>query len=171
MRTAEDWIRALNLRKHPEGGWFRETYRAAGRIPAAVLAGRFPGARPFATAIYFLLTARDRSVFHRLKSDEIWHFYADGSLTLHVLAPRGGYRRIRLGTSARGHVRGRATPQAVVPAGCWMAAEAAPRGFALVGCTVAPGFDFADFELGRRAALCRRFPRHRALIRRLTPSR
>lgn len=165
MLTAGDYIRALDLRPHPEGGWYRETYRSAEAIPGEALPGRFCGDRPFATAIYFLLTSDTFSALHRIRSDELWHFYAGGSLTVHVIEPSGECRALRLGPAVE---RGGAF-QAVVPAGCWFGATVdEPGGFALVGCTVAPGFDFSDFEMGDRAELLLRFPAQRALIERLT---
>ena len=165
MPTAEDYVRTLDLQPHPEGGWFRETYRATETIPQSGLPPRFSGARSFATAIYFLLGADTFSALHRIRSDELWHFYAGSPLAIHCLDPDGALRILRLGPDpARGE-----TFQAAVPAGCWFGAEVAePGGFSLVGCTVAPGFDFDDFELGRRGELCRRYPAHRALIERLT---
>ena len=168
MKPPDHYIQSLHLEPHPEGGWYRETYRAAETIPRAGLPARFSGARPLATAIYFLLTADTFSALHRIRSDELWHFHAGGALTLHLVEPEGAYRRLRLGPDlAAGE-----SFQATVPAGCWFGAEvAAPGGFALVGCTVAPGFDFADFELGERAELLRRYPAHRALVERLTRSR
>ncbi|MCE9615450.1 MAG: HAD-IIA family hydrolase [Lentisphaerae bacterium] len=159
--AAGRWIRELQLDRHPEGGYFRETYRAAESIPASALPGRYGGTRSFATSIHFLLEGRDFSAFHRLQSDEVWHFHAGDGLRLHLIAPDGAYQEIRLGLDA--HL------QAVVPATCWVAAEpVSPAAYALVGCTVAPGFTFTDFELGRRADLHQRFPVHFALIDRLT---
>ncbi len=165
MKNPEDYIRTLNLHPHPEGGWYRETYRAAEDIPRAGLPVRYCGERPFATAIYFLLTSETFSALHRIKSDEQWHFYAGSALTVHVIDPDGRYRALHLGPDLE---RGE-TFQAVVPAGCWFGASVdAPQGFALVGCTVAPGFDFSDFEMGVRGDLVERYPRHRALIERLS---
>ena len=163
--TAHDFIRNLNLIRHPEGGWFRETYRSAEEMPVASLPERFPGSRSIATAIYFLLEAADCSALHRIKSDEIWHFYAGSALTVHMITPLGEHRSFTLGADvAAGQVF-----QAVVPAGCWFGAEVADAGaYALVGCTVAPGFDFADFEMGTREALLTAFPAHAAVICRLT---
>jgi len=165
VSAARRWIAALGLAPHPEGGFYRETYRAAGRIGKAGLPARYGGPRAYATLIYFLLRRGDVSRLHRLRSDEIWHFYAGGRLTLHLIDPRGRYRRIRLGPNpGRGE-----RFQAVVPAGTWFGATVdAPAAYALVGCTVAPGFEFADFELGGRAGLLRRFPAHRRIIERLT---
>lgn len=163
--SAAELIQALELQPHPEGGWYRETYRAAEILPPSGLPARFDGPRAVATAIYFLLTADSFSALHRIRSDELWHFYAGSTLSLHLLTPAGEHRLLNLGADvARGE-----TFQAAVPAGCWFGAEVTePGGFALVGCTVAPGFDFADFELGERAALFSSFPAHRALIARLT---
>lgn len=163
--TAAEWIAALDLAPHPEGGWFRETYRAAERIAAPHLPSRFGGPRAFSTAIYFLLEQGQVSALHRIASDEVWHFYAGGPLALFVLRPAGALEEHRLGLDvARGE-----RPQAVVPAGAWYGAEVVPGGaYTLLGGTVAPGFDFADFELGRRDDLVARFPDHRALVERLT---
>jgi len=167
MPTAAAYIDALNLQPHPEGGWYRESYRAAEAVPQNALPERFAGPRSFATAIYFLLTSDSFSALHRIQSDELWHFYAGNSLTVHLLETDGSYRALRLGA----RVAAGESFQALVPAGCWFGATvAAPDGFALVGCTVAPGFDFADFELGRRAELIRRYPAQQKLIEQLTRS-
>jgi len=158
------WIERLGLAPHPEGGWFRETYRAALRLPAAALEG-YGGARAASTAIYFLLEGDQTSAFHRLRSDEVWHHHAGSSLTLHLLEEGLGYRSLHLGGAARGET----WPQAVVPGGVWFGATVdAADGYALVGCTVAPGFDFADFEMARREELLDRFPQHRGIVERLT---
>jgi predicted cupin superfamily sugar epimerase len=165
VSDAAFWIERLDLRPHPEGGYFRETYRAAESVPAAALPERFRGPRAFSTAVYFLLTDDAFSAFHRLRSDELWHFYAGDPVTLVILDAAGDLTTASLG---RGAVGGQ-SPQVAIPAGSWFAAEvASPGTFALVGCTVAPGFDFADFELGERAALLARYPRHRGVIERLT---
>jgi hypothetical protein len=162
MATADDWIERLRLERHPEGGWFRETYRCAETMPATALPSRFAVAHPLCTAIHFLLRRPEFSAFHRLKADEVWHFYDGGPLTLHAIAPDGTVAQMTLGPGSF---------QAVVPAGHWFGAaldHASPRDFALVGCTVAPGFIFEDFELANRAHLLAQFPRHRSLIERLT---
>ena len=163
--NAKQWIAALDLKPHPEGGFFRESYRSAETIPAAALPPRFNGSRAFSTAIYFLLEHPQFSAFHRIASDEIWHFYAGGTLCLHVITPQGADAAVRMGCNpGSGEV-----VQAVVEAGCWFAAELEkPDTFALVGCTVAPGFDFADFQMAARSDLCRLFPMHRDIIERLT---
>ncbi len=163
-RDAEHWIRALRLEPHPEGGAFRETWRAA--ESAAGLPGRFPGARAFGTAIYYLLRAGERSRLHRLRADEVWHLYDGGPLHLHLLVPGEGYRRLTLGHD----VTGGESPQCLVPHGAWFGAEPAEgASFALAGCTCAPGFEYEDFELGSRDELLARFPGARALIERLAP--
>lgn len=147
-RAAEAWVDRLGLAPHPEGGYFRETYRSE-----------------FSTAIYFLLPGDQISALHRLRSDEVWHFYAGTSLTLTVLHPSGALESITLGADVmRGH-----RFQCVVPGQRWFGAVVDdPAGWALVGCTTAPAFEFSDFELGSRAALADQFPQHRAIIARLT---
>jgi predicted cupin superfamily sugar epimerase len=168
MSPAHDaayWIARLDLEPHPEGGYFRETYRAADVLPRAALPVGFTGPRTCSTAVYFLLPSEQVSRFHRLKSDELWHFHAGSALTIVILAPDGRAREIVLGPDPD---RGECL-QVVVPAGLWFGASVrAPRSFTLAGCTVAPGFDFADFELAARAALLRAYPLEQALIARLT---
>lgn len=163
MTTAEDWIVHLQLLPHPEGGYFRETYRSSETIvPTAI---RYNGQRVASTAIYFLLRSNQISRLHRLRSDEVWHFYAGSSLTLHLLFESGKYERIRLGDA----VANGEQLQAVVAAGCWFGATVnQPDSFTLVGCTVAPGFDFQDFEIGIQKELLKKFPQHRAVIEQLT---
>jgi predicted cupin superfamily sugar epimerase len=158
-------IKALDLRCHPEGGWYRETYRAAESIAPTALPERYAGPRSLATAIYFLLTSDTFSALHRLKSDEQWHFYSGSPLSLHVIHADGRYAPVTLGRDpARGE-----TFQAVVPHGCWFGATIdTPGAHALVGCSVAPGFDFSDFEMAGRESLSKEFPQHDALITRLT---
>ncbi len=165
--TADDWIERLQLERHPEGGWFRETYRSPDVLVPAGLPSRFGGPHAASTAIYFLLRGSEFSAFHRLTSDEMWHFYDGTPLTVHVIAPDGSLSQATLGRTGPT----RATFQAVVPAGHWFGAtleDQRPDAFALVGCTVAPGFMFEDFELADRAGLIAQYPQHRALIERLT---
>ncbi|MEL6670788.1 MAG: cupin domain-containing protein [Bacteroidota bacterium] len=163
MLSAQHWIEKLKLQPHPEGGYYRETYLSEERIPLRGLPERFSESRAFGTAIYFLITPKAFSAFHRLKSDEVWHFYAGSDLALHLIYPDGSYKRLVCGATEE------AAFQQVVPAGCWFAAEVAPAdGYALVGCTMAPGFDFADFELAEKKALQAAFPPHADLIARLT---
>jgi len=162
MKSAAYWIAKLGLQKHPEGGWYVETYRSSESVGRAGLPARFGGDRAMGTAIYFLLEAGQVSAWHRIRSDELCHFYAGDPLSVHWLDPAGGVaRQVTLGPDPEAGQ----TFQAVVPAGAWFGARVVPPGaYALVGCTVAPGFDFADFELGRRAELLARFPEHRELI-------
>jgi len=162
---ARYWIEKLGLERHPEGGYFRETYRSEEAIPPRGLPERFAGPRSVATAIYFLLGDGDFSALHRIASDELWHFYGGAPLTLHVIEPQGDYAQIKLGADPE---KGQAF-QAVVSAGCWFGATLdEPQSYALVGCTVAPGFDFADFEMGRREELLLRYPLQRDIILKLT---
>lgn len=163
---AEYWIEKLGLISHPEGGYFRETYRSHEEIDAAALPARFGGGkRAMCTAICFLLSGYDFSAFHRIRSDEVWHFYCGAPLAVHVLDETGGYSRRLLGRDGeKGELF-----QLVVRAGTWFGASLeCSDSFALVGCTVAPGFDFRDFEMGDRSNLIRLYPHHRALIERLT---
>ena len=154
-------IDRLELAPHPEGGWFRETYRAPESVGAAALPRRFGGERSHSTAIYFLLEAGQCSHLHRIRSDEVWHFYAGDPLDVVEIDAAGGLKVMRLGAGL--------VYQHVVPAGAWFGAAPAEGGrFALVGCTVAPGFDFADFELAQRDALLAEYPGHRDWIARLT---
>jgi predicted cupin superfamily sugar epimerase len=165
LPTADDWIERLDLERHPEGGFYRESYRSAAEIGPCCLGAAFGESRSVSTAIYFLLTGAERSVLHRIRSDEVWHHYAGCALTLHLLDESGRYERLALGLDPN---VGQA-PQVVVPAGVWFGATVDdPSSYTLVGCTVAPGFDFADFELGQRSVLTRRFPRHREIIEALT---
>jgi len=156
---AEDLVRELALSPHPEGGWFRETWRSPERVPAASLPDRFTGDRALATAILYLLPAGQRSCFHRLRADETWWHHAGGALWLHLLGPHGATRIVLDG--------GR--PQAVVPHGTWFAAEPGPgAAWSLVGCGTSPGFEYEDFELATREALLVEFPGERELVTRFT---
>jgi predicted cupin superfamily sugar epimerase len=164
-KDATYWIETLGLERHPEGGYFRQTYRSNIEIGREALPARFPGTRVVSTGIYFLLKERDFSAFHRLRSDEMWHFYAGSGLKVHVIEPAGEYSTICLGSHAD---KGQSF-QATVKAGCWFGSELLDRtSYALVGCTVAPGFEFEDFELGKRLELMRAYPQQRNLIERLT---
>jgi uncharacterized protein len=164
MEAAQQWIDRLNLQPHPEGGWYRQTYRAPLMLPHAAVPG-FTGDRAASTAIYFLLAGDQFSALHRLRSDEVWHFYAGSGLVVHVIEPGGQYREFLLGGDAASGEHF----QAVVYAGCWFGSSLRqPNTYALVGCTVAPGFDFADFEMAKRDALASQYPQHRSIIARLT---
>jgi len=164
-KKASYYIQHLQLQPHPEGGWYKETYRSGEKILAEGLPNRFSAARNFSTAIYFLLDDGNFSAFHRIKSDELWHFYAGGALEVFVLEDSGSLSVITLGPDiANGEVF-----QAVVKAGVWFASR--PKAgveYSLVGCTVAPGFDFDDFELAERDVLMREHPAHTDLVCALT---
>ncbi|VGO21532.1 cupin domain-containing protein [Pontiella sulfatireligans] len=147
--TAQRWINELELERHPEGGWFRRTYTSELSI----------GSRPAMTSIHYLLEAGDFSALHRLKQDEQWHFYSGEPLMLHMISPDGALSATKLGPQG--------PFQATVPAGHLFGASV-ETAYALVGCTVAPGFDFSDFEMPSRASLLADFPEHELLIRRLT---
>lgn len=163
MKPAEYWIEHLSLQPHPEGGFYRETYRAEESIARASLPKRFAGARSFSTGIYFLLRSQDFSAFHRIQCDEMWHYYAGSSLSIYVLN-KSGLTTHQLGTRLEEGER----PQVVIPAGHWFAAQVLPpNSYVLAGCTVAPGFDFADFEMAKRDALMNEFPGEREIIERL----
>lgn len=166
MKTAAYWVEKYHMQPHPEGGYFAETYRSAEQIPHTALPTRFDGSRSFSTAIYFLLESHHFSALHRIQADEVWHFYAGGPLEVFVIDPASGTLKIiRLGPDpAAGEVF-----QAVVAAGMWFGSRpAAGAAYSLVGCTVAPGFDFADFELADREILLAKFPQHEAMIQELT---
>ena len=163
--TINDIIIKFQLAPHPEGGWYKENYRAAGTIPHNVLPNIFTGDRSFSTAIYFLLEQGNFSAFHRIQSDECWHFYAGGPLVIYVINDDGSLEKITLGSNI---LQGE-TFQYVVPAGCWFAsAPAGGTDYSFVGCTVAPGFDFEDFELAERDALIEQYPQHADVITILT---
>src|SRR5512137_333397 len=151
---AQDVVRRLGLAPHPEGGWYRETWRSPLRV-------RGPrGERPAMTVIDYLLEAGDFSGFHRVHSDEAWHHVAGGALDLHVLDPGGGHAIHRIGSAALDGARF----HAVVPAGAWQAARPAGDGWVLASCTVAPGFAFEDFEMARRGELVALRPDLEAVI-------
>ena len=156
----------LGLEPHPEeGGFFRETYRAAGEVPAGSLGEAYQGPRRFSTAIYYLLTPETRSELHLLPTDEVFHFYVGDPIEQLRLRPDGTAEVVVLGGDlAAGHV-----PQSVVPGGVWQGAHLAEGGaWALMGCTVAPGFEYADYTPGDREVLAEAHPEHAARIARLT---
>ncbi len=162
MKTAQQWIQHLELQQHPEGGWYKETYRSDLKLPAESIA--MQGPRAAATVIYFLLQGHEKSHFHRIQSDEHWFFHGGSTLNIHILnnnASKENYRCLPLGPT---HL------QQWVPAKQWFAAELqapTPEAFALMSCVVAPGFDFADFALARADALQQQYPEHRELVKRL----
>ncbi len=166
MPTAEECIAFLKLQPHPkEGGYFRETYRAAESISLNCLQGRYKGARSHSTAIYYLLTPDTFSALHRLASDEIFHFYLGDPVRMLQLTPQGIGQSIVLGPNI---LQGQQV-QVSVPRGVWQGSVLEPGGkFALMGCTVAPGFDYVDYECGNRPELVAMYPQFTDLITRLT---
>ena len=164
-KDAAYWIEKLSLSRHPEGGFFRQTFRSKELIKKEHLPGRFQGSRVFSTAIYYLLPGDEVSRFHRLKSDEIWHFYAGSALTLYVIDQAGSLAKMKLGADFE---RGEAF-QAAMEAGSWFGAVVEdPSSYALVGCTVSPGFEYEDFALGDQKSLIERYPEYRWVIEKLT---
>jgi predicted cupin superfamily sugar epimerase len=159
-------IAALGLVPHPkEGGYFRETYRAAEMLAPPALGGRYAGARAVSTAIYYLLTPTTFSALHRLAGDEVFHFYAGDPVEQLRLFPDGRGEVVTIGNNLSSGMR----PQTVVPRGVWQGARLVPGGrYALLGCTVAPGFDYADYEHGGRHALSAAFPAFAGQIATLT---
>jgi len=159
--TPQNLIFHYNLQPHPEGGWYAQSYRSSEIIPAAALPDRFGGDRVFSTAIYFLLEQGNFSAFHRIKSDECWHFYQGDPLEVFII---GTDRQLTIVTLGQDSSRGQLF-QYVVPANCWFASRLAKESkFCFVGCTVAPGFDFADFELANQTNLCSEYPEYSELI-------
>lgn len=168
MPDADYWMTHLQLSPHPEGGYFGETFRTTEKIPPSGLPVRYSSARATVTAIYFLLRSGEVSKFHRLQSDEIWCYHAGRPLTLYLLAPDGLLETRRLGLALDHQEQ----PQLCIPHGVWFAAHLAPEqtatdteaAYTLVSCIVAPGFDYADFELATRASLLAAYPQYADLI-------
>lgn len=161
---ANQWIECLGLSPHPEGGFFSETYRSNLTIGQEQLGDGFSGPRASSTAIYYLLDDANFSAIHRISSDEMWHFYAGTPLRVEGLHPDGRRQDWILHNDPR---VGR--PQGIVPAQTWFGSRLVePNGYALVGCTVSPGFDFSDFEMADRISLISEFPEHSKWIESLT---
>jgi len=162
-RSAQFWKTHLALLQHPEGGCFKETYRSEEVISGKGLPQRFGDERAISTSIYFLLEKHEFSAFHRIKSDETWHFHDGAPLEIHAISPDGIYHRHLLGLDPENGY----SPQVTIPQGHWFAAHTLGD-FTLVGCTVAPGFDFRDFEMGSASQLLSAFPHHAKLINKYT---
>jgi predicted cupin superfamily sugar epimerase len=161
MQQVRHLIQKFDLQPHPEGGWFCQTYRSSESITASSLPPRFEGDRVFATAIYFLLEKGNFSAFHRIKSDECWHFYSGDPLEIFIIDPNGSLEIIALGNDFE---KGQKF-QHVVPATYWFASRPAKdSGYSFVGCTVSPGFEFDDFELANANELSSRYPQHKDLV-------
>jgi len=159
---ADYWIQKLQLSKHPEGGYYRETYRSDNGLD--LLTGS-SGIHSISSAIYFLLDRHQFSAFHRIKSDEIWHFYTGSSLILYVLENKDIVSRLILGKD----IDAGEEFQAVIKSGSWFGAIVSDcSSYSLVGCTTSPAFNFENFELGKRENLLQIYPKHKAIIERLT---
>ena len=159
------YIEKLNLQPHPEGGYFSEVYRSEEIIQEKFLAKRYNGERNFLTSIYFLLDGEQTSKFHRLKSDEQWHFYDGCAVKIYILNEHEEIKIVTLGSE----ISNGQTFQSVIKRNNWFAAELTDKkSFCLVGCTVSPGFNFSDFELGNREELISKFPHHKAIIEKFT---
>ena len=157
MLTPQQLIAHYQLQAHPEGGFYSRTYASDELIPADSLPQRFAGERCFSTAIYFLLEGNQFSAFHRIKSDELWHFYSGVGLHIYIIHPDGRGELLKLGNDVTNGYQF----QQVVRAGCWFASKPVhSNGFSFVGCTVAPGFDFADFEMAEKEMLLKEYPHH-----------
>jgi predicted cupin superfamily sugar epimerase len=165
MLTIEEITKLLDLKPHPEGGFYKETYRSAGLIDKGSLPEQFSGPRNYSTSIYFLLTKDTFSAFHKIHQDEFWHFYDGSPIDLHMISPYGEHSQITIGRNLKnGQV-----PQFVVPGGYWFASRVLNNeAWALAGCTVSPGFDFDDFDLAERVDLTALFPKHHQIISELT---
>lgn len=165
MSTADDYIARLGMTQHVEGGAFKEHYRAQMLLPRSALSTAHMGDRNASTAIYFLLRHGEFSAFHLLASDEVLHFYDGEPLHVYEIDAAGA---MRVHTLGRDLARGQQFA-VVIPGGRWFALRCeVPGGFSLIGCTVAPGFDFDDFTLDDRAVLLERFPQHAQMIHEMT---
>jgi len=162
MITAEEIIENLNLQKHQEGGFFSETYRSTEVVTQSKWKNR-----PFSTAIYYMLTADTFSEMHRLTQDEIFHFYIGDPVEMLHLYPNGEGKKVILGTDINSNM----SPQVIIPAGVWQGARLCPGGscgYALMGTTVSPGFEYVDYLSGEREKLIRQYPQFKDLISLLT---
>lgn len=165
MDNIQNLIDKLELLPHPEGGFYKETYRSTGIISNNNLSTYISGDRNYATGIYFMLTSDSFSAFHRINQDEMWHFYKGSPLKLYIISEGGNYSNIIIGNN----IENGEVPQFTVKARDWFASEVInTNAYSLVGCTVAPGFDFKDFVLPERALLLKKFPQHSEIITRLT---
>lgn len=166
LPVAGYWITKLGLTQHIEGGSYCQTYRAGLVIPQSQLPATYHGDRHACTAIYFLLEKEQFSALHRIASDEVWHFYYGDTLVIYEIDITGKLTEHLLGNNPE---RSGENFQCVIKAGSWFGAKVKEGGdYSLVGCTVAPGFDFADFELAKREELAKRYPQYASVINMLT---
>ena len=159
------YISKLKLMPHPEGGYFNEVYRSEEKLSKENLPARYNGKRSVSTSIYFLLEGEQVSAFHRLKSDETWHFYDGSVVKIYILANDGQMSEILLGKN----LEDMEFHQVTIKKNSWFGAEVLDKGsFAFLGCTVAPGFDYDDLEFGNRKLLLSLYPHQENIIRKLT---
>ncbi len=164
-QKAAYYISKLNLIPHPEGGYFREVYRSEEKLNQESLPKRYNSERSISTSIYFLMEGDQVSTFHRIKSDETWHFYDGSGVKIYILANDGQISEILLGKN----LEEMEFHQVTIKRNSWFGAEVLDKSsYALLGCTVAPGFDYDDFEIGNRNILLSLYPRHEKIIRKLT---
>ena len=162
---AKEYISKLQLEQHPEGGYFKEIYRCGELFSAEHLPGRYNKDRSFSTSIYFMLEGNQVSLFHKLKSDEVWHFYDGTAIIVYIITEDGEFTEQHLGNNID---KGESF-QIIIPKGSWFGAELKDElSFGLIGCTVSPGFDFEDFELGSRKYLLKLYPKYSEIIKKLT---
>lgn len=164
MYTAEYFVEKLNMISHPEGGFYKESFFSEENIETAKIGAEEIQSRKLWTSIYFLLRDGEVSNFHRLTSDEMWYYHAGSSLTIYMISPQGELILEELGLDSEKGEK----PQVLVPKGYIFGSAMNKEGYALVGCMVAPGFDFKDFELFERADLLEMYPQYRQEILKLT---
>ena len=161
MKNVEYWINKLGLIKHPEGGYYKENYRSDIHFKNSQ-----NKKRSLATSIYYLLEGNDFSSFHKIKSDEIWHFYYGSNIIVHVIGKNSNLSSNVIGNNIQS---GNEKIQMLIEKDSWFAAEVSDKSFySLVGCTVIPGFEFDDFELAKKEELVQKYPMYENVIRRLT---
>lgn len=164
LPSVQTLIDHYSLESHPEGGYFKEIYRAKQTIPHSALGDGFNGDRSYSTGIFYLLPKGSKSKLHRIQSDEMWHFYLGGPLNIIEMADTGEVKETKLGQD----ITNGCVLNYVVPANAWFGAYPAEgTDYSFVGCTVAPGFDFNDFEMGQREILLAQFPKAKGIIERL----
>lgn len=165
QRNADYWIEKLKMMPHPEGGFYKETYRSDEKLYKDNLPERYSGERNFSTCIFYLLKNDQKSKLHRLKSDEIWHFHDGYGMVIYTLDEPGRMSKKNLGLN----IENGDYPQIIIKAGDWFGGMVSNSNtYCLAGCTVAPGFDFDDFEMGDRKKLFEMFPQHKEIIEQLT---
>lgn len=164
LDKVKDWVEALGLEAHPEGGFYKQTYVSSESITDNELRVSFDGKRKLYSSIYFLLTDKNISHFHRLKSDELWYFHGGNSLTVHMITEAGVYVQQKLGLNIEGGER----PQILVPKNSIFGSSVdSTDSYALVGCMVSPGFEFKDFEMFTQSELMEKYPEHEEIIQKM----